>query len=58
MHGGEVPLVHRLDARDLVEVVGAERAKPRQGTRRQVAQWAVRTSGAARRRGNCLRAGS
>ena len=46
MHGGEVPLVHGLDAGDLVEVVGAERAKPG----RKVAEGAGR---AARGSGDC-----
>ena len=55
MHGGEVSLVHGLDARDLVEVVGAERAQPGEGAAgRKVAEGAGRTSGTT---GNCFGAG-
>ena len=58
VHGGEVSLVHGLDACDLVEVVGAERAQPGEGAGRKVAEGAGRTSGTTGRRGNCFGGGS
>ena len=59
MHRGEVPLVDGLDARDLVEVVGAERAHPGERVAgRQVAEGTGRAAGTAGRCRDCFGGGS